>query len=391
MKIISIIITFLLYGIINCAESPSRPFPSIKPLFKNAPIKIDFSSSDEALTSTSGSDNSESSQSGKKAPLQRRNLLKVEKMNINKTFSVKVDGSKDTMIREPTRESQAFSSIGKSGSVSVGFLRNPIQDMNIDPNSIKTVSLSMKARARLFLQKLNRNTEIESEITDSSRHTKVSLIATNSLGNFDFSTRQTAPKVFPSSVSAPARKKIKALQGDEIFGHYIGEYWSKSEWAEIKAAPEKEIHASIVAALKRVAPNTMERIPSLAPKKIYEKEVLESWLISALLAAYPTLTDIELTKNDAITLILLILFSKAINNFADFELICSIISDLKKYDGITSPEKIDLDKFEIILTLKEDNIPEIQIILMEALFKIIYEKSLKCSSVVIKNFTSENK
>lgn len=391
MKIISIIITFSLYGIISCAPSPGRPFPSSKVLYKSISKELDFSSSDEARTS--GSDNSESSltTSGKKPPPQRRNLLKVEKMDISKTFSVKVDGSKDTMIREPTRENQAFSSIGRSGSVSVGFLRNPIQAMNIDPNLIKATSLSMKARAQLFLGNFNnRNSEAESERTTSSLQTKVKLFADNSLGNFDFTTTSTASRT-STTTSAPIRKKIKALQGDEIFGLYIGEYWSKTEWADIKAAPEKEIHTSIVAALKRLAPNTMTNIPSLSPKKIYEKEVLESWLISALLAAYPTLRDIELTKNDAITLILLILFSKVINKFADFNLICSIISDLKKYDGNVSSEKIDLDRFDIILTLKEDNIPEIQIILLEALFKIIYEKNLKCSLAVIKSFTAENK
>jgi hypothetical protein len=161
----------------------------------------------------------------------------------------------------------------------------------------------------------------------------------------------------------------------------MGMTWLDMNWADLKTKTD-EYHIQIKESLKNHAKVTMEYLPSLAPKTTYEKEVLEGWLISGLLAAYPTLTD-GITKNDAIALIILAVLSKSFINSENHDNIIKLFCELEKYIG-DLPNKFPLDRFTLNLDERE-RMEEKQIRLMETLIRIIREDKLPYATKVVED------
>jgi hypothetical protein len=120
--------------------------------------------------------------------------------------------------------------------------------------------------------------------------------------------------------------------------------WLKSTWSIISDGAQ-EVHTQIRQELEQRAPNTMRNFPSLAPKKVWEQQVLEAWLIDGLLLAYPTLSPLPLNKNEAIALILLATLSRNFDNQEYQNNICKIISGLIVYIGPNAVNDFPIKEF----------------------------------------------
>jgi hypothetical protein len=199
----------------------------------------------------------------------------------------------------------------------------------------------------------------------------VKLLQDSYMGDFNFSS------VKPMKLSAKKRKNYNQM----LLDGFMGMIWLDMNWADLKTKTD-EYHIQIKESLKKHAKITMEYLPSLAPKTTYEKEVLEGWLISGLLAAYPTLTD-GITKNDAIALIILAVLSKSFINSENHDNIIKLFRELEKYIG-DLPNKFPLDQFTFNLDERE-RVEEEQIRLMETLIRIIREDKLPYATKVVED------
>lgn len=200
----------------------------------------------------------------------------------------------------------------------------------------------------------------------------IKLLKDSYMGDFDFSS------VEPESVPAPKNKNFT----NRLFNDYQDEAWMNMNWEDLT---ESEFHNSIKNKLKKVAPITMQYLPSLAPKTTYERDVLENWLISGLLAAYPTLTN-GITKDDAIALILLAVISKSFTKPENEQIIVELIKELEKYNG-NLPNKFPLDQFTFD---HDDSREEAQANLMRTLLKIVQERNLPFTRKVMDDIARFN-
>lgn len=192
------------------------------------------------------------------------------------------------------------------------------------------------------------------------------------MGEFDFSS------VRFQEVAVKQNGFVVMGQSDNLLPSILGAKWLLSGWCSIKDS-ENEFHMQVKAALSRAAPKTMNSLPSLAPKKIAERDVLEGWLVDGLLAAYPTILRLDLTKNDAISLILLVILSKNYQESENLPTIHQIFGELQKYDVETA---FPLEKFEkFILESGKD-------VFTKTLFKIIEKQDLNFASHVVKTIIS---
>lgn len=189
------------------------------------------------------------------------------------------------------------------------------------------------------------------------------------MGEFDFSSIRIQDAIMKNNGS------VVISQSDTLIKGYLGEKWLKTDWTSIKDS-DNEIYKQIKVALSKFAPKTMNSLPSLAPKRIAERDVLERWLVDGLLAAYPTLSS-DLTKNDAIALILLAVFSTNFQAQENSNAVNQIFKELQKYDHENA---FPFDKFNLESGKAE---------LTKTLFQIIEKKELNFGSHVVKEILAK--
>lgn len=146
--------------------------------------------------------------------------------------------------------------------------------------------------------------------------------------------------------------------------------WTEKSWTDLCRSDNRGFAQGIINELHRLAPNTMERMPFLAPKDKSEADILERWLVTGLIALYPTLDGIippKLTKEDAISLILLALISTDKVSSETKPTYKLIMNELSRYDS-----KYPLCKFKAI----DSTDPQIKSDLFVELINIVNEKRL---------------
>lgn len=201
----------------------------------------------------------------------------------------------------------------------------------------------------------------------------INFLYASYMGDFDFSLVHDDVGLKSSSMRESGRS-------GNVLPSFLGDVWLKTDWNTIKNS-DNELHTQIKAELCQAAPKTMTALPSLAPKKIRERDVLEGWLIDGLLAAYPTLQN-DLSKADAIALILLAVFSNdAFKAPENVETVKQIFADLQKYDG-TYLGTFPFDQFNLEAHDKER--------LTRTLFQVIEDQKLNFSSHVVKEILNRS-
>lgn len=245
------------------------------------------------------------------------------------------------------------SSVGKNGRNSLvqfmGLFLTKMEDFNLE-------------RARENLRPIP-----EKSSSSPSYSAIINHLSTCYMGEFDFSSI----KEKEGSAAKPSRI-VEIGSTDNLLPGVLGARWSSSNWNRIKDSIN-EFDNQIKLALQSAAPKTMTTLPSLAPKKIVERDILESWLIDGLLAAYPNLKT-NLTKSDAISLILLAIFSTNLKFSENTGPIQEILTELQKYDPTFPFHKFNLESEKGELT--------------KELFKIIDNQDLTVSSHVVKEIVA---
>lgn len=113
----------------------------------------------------------------------------------------------------------------------------------------------------------------------------------------------------------------------------------------LNVADDEKIDDEISNEFSRNAVKTASNFPGLLPRNNKELEVLEGWLVDALLAAFPSLKGRDIQKEDAI--MLLLIAANAQGRLTDN--IKDLMEELKKYNGGALSEdlfNLDAKNFE---------------------------------------------
>jgi hypothetical protein len=259
---------------------------------------------------------------------------------------------------------------------------NPLNEKGSKRTEIKTdneiiVSLSAQQTAALFIEKSNITSNILPHISvDISPKFKKIIMALNesSLKKTDFSLVKGGDIAIGGK---PARSSIKLgqLGNDAVITGFIGQMWATMSASELANNSSERIQ-SIVRQLAAVAPKTMNLFPSLAPKMVYEKNVLEDWLVEGLLVAYPSLRNhnSELSKPDAIALILVAALSKPIQEAKNAATMTQMMKQLKAYNG---DDSFPIEQFTEISPINQCH-------LVEKLIHVVNGQNLKYTAEAIK-------
>jgi hypothetical protein len=259
---------------------------------------------------------------------------------------------------------------------------NPLNEKGSKRTEIKTdneiiVSLSAQQTAALFIEKSNITSNILPPISvDISPKFKKIIMALNesSLKETDFSLVKGGDI---ATGGKPARSSIKLgqLGNDAVITGFIGQMWATMSAFELANNSSERIQ-SIIRQLAAVAPKTMNLFPSLAPKMVYEKNVLEDWLVEGLLVAYPSLRNhnSELSKPDAIALILVAALSKPIQEAKNAATMTQMMKQLKAYNG---DDSFPIEQFTEISPINQCH-------LVEKLIHVVNGQNLKYTAEAIK-------
>ena len=121
---------------------------------------------------------------------------------------------------------------------------------------------------------------------------------------------------------------------------------SFSKHGFINVADDEKIDDEIPNEFSRNAVKTASNFPGLLPRNNKELDVLEGWLVDALLAAFPSLKGRNIQKEDAI--MLLLIAANAQRRLTDN--IKDLMEELKKYNGGALSEdlfNLDAKNFEV--------------------------------------------
>lgn len=190
----------------------------------------------------------------------------------------------------------------------------------------------------------------------------VNMLKESYMGDFDFMSLHDE-----SNTTKRFTNKTRNFS-HKLFNDFQGELWMNMNWKDLA---DNEFDNMLKVRLFDAAPNTITALPSLALKTTYERDVLENWLISGLLAAYPTLTD-GVKKDDAIALILLAILSKSFINSENDQTVIELFKELHKYNG-DLPNQFPLDQFTFD---HDESKEESQAKLMRTLLRIVQERNL---------------
>lgn len=263
----------------------------------------------------------------------------------------------------------------------------PVLQISSLPVNVKISSGNHSNSVQVFAEKVNLNYPRKSfDIAaatkgDPFRDVK-DFLEKSAIADINFTS---APKDKEKTLTVNKRKtrstSIIDQDGNLIRG-YLGEFWCKTDWEDTSDSDE-ERHARIREALAESSPKTITNIPSLAPKKVWERDVLEGWLIEGLKAAYPTAHSLNLSKNDAIAMILIAILSRKIENDKIQQVIHKIINELGKYVGPNPAAEtaFPIETFTGTVAI-DDNFE-----LLKKTFRIVEELDLKYSAQVIRQIT----
>lgn len=172
-----------------------------------------------------------------------------------------------------------------------------------------------------FLKKV----QLKSESSPNYKNITDFLETVSMNGELDFSSAE------PYAIQEPLKKLIK-IESDNLIPGVTGALWNVMTTEKFIKNHDSGVNTFIREALEKKAPKTFAFSLELLPKKIYEAEVLEGWLVDGLKILYPTLNR-QVRKHDAIALILLAVTCRAYLAPEQYENISEFMEQLIKYNG----------------------------------------------------------
>lgn len=193
--------------------------------------------------------------------------------------------------------------------------------------------------------------------------------------------------VEPKKFKIGSNRNPSTVDSENAIKGHVGPIWNDLSWTDLCRKEKGGFAQGLLGGLRTIAPITMENMPTLAPKKKIEAEILEGWLVKGLLHLYPTLKGgpPKLTKDDAISLILLVLLCD--NNPVRHT---CIINDLNRYNDATVNEKYPLSNFNILNDSNSVADPEIKSDLFKELVQLANDKHLPYTYEAIRSMYPEN-
>lgn len=159
------------------------------------------------------------------------------------------------------------------------------------------------------------------------------------MGYFDYS------KVEADSARITRNKfTFTQFEPDNLIPGAAGGHWNEMSGFGSIEGVQTGLNERIREVLEEKVPKTMERFAYLSPKKTFEKDVLEGWLVDGLGLVYPNLPR-EIQKNDAISLILLAVILHPFKRPEFYEGTKDLMEELKRYNGEVYTH-LPLDLFE---------------------------------------------
>lgn len=291
------------------------------------------------------------------------------------------DPRNDSMIKPSTTDPSSSQGDGESLSNATGYENrsriiqnscNPMFGKNLSRSQMSSVADIMKIiQGRERLRYARPPEDSNGEFTD------IKALMSACKEEVDFTN------IVPDYHQAVLSYK----RGDDLetFEHTTSKWINKS-WEKIKNM-EDSYYVNLRELLRAKAPKTMETFTSLAPKKLSEAEVLESWLIEGLREAYPNLKKgVNLYKNDAIALILLAILSHNFSGDQHQVVISKILEQLKKYtQSNPSSHAFPLEGFEDLANEAK------KLEMLTNLREIIRQKKLSFSARAFESINATNK